>query len=146
MVKKPKLHKQGKSYSCMIACLKMVLEHYGVKESEKTLRIKSKTKSYGTHPVNIVECAKSYGLDAYVSSLTFNKLRELTNQSVPVITNILKSDDDDFYVHSVVVYRIQKDEVYLLDPEDGEVHLESHLFERLWQNNDYTAIVIEKSL
>ncbi|MFQ5652399.1 MAG: cysteine peptidase family C39 domain-containing protein [bacterium] len=143
-MKKPKLHKQEKSYSCMAACLKMVLEHYGIREDEKTLRIKSKTKLYGTHPIHVVECAKSYGLDAYVSSLTFNKLRELTRKNVPVITNILKSDDDEFYVHSVVIYRIQKAEVYLLDPEDSEIHLDNDLFQRLWQSNDYTAIVIEK--
>lgn len=128
----------------MAACLKMVLEHYGIREDEKTLRIKSKTKFYGTHPINVAECARSYGLDAYVSSLTFNKLGELTNKNVPVIANILKSDDGEFYVHSVVVYRIEKDEVYPLDPEDGEIHLDNDLFERLWQNNDYTAIVIEK--
>jgi len=143
-VKKPKLHKQEKSYSCLAASLRMVLDYYGIKENEKTLRIKSKTKFFGTQPLHVVDCAKSYGLDAYVSSLTFNKLRQLISENIPVITNILKFADDEFYVHSVVVYRIEKNLVYLLDPEDGEKRLNSDLFERLWQNNDYTAIVIEK--
>lgn len=122
----------------------MIFEHYGIKEDEKTLRGKSKTKFYGTHPINVVECAKSYQLDAYVSSLNINKLLELINQDIPVIANILKFADDDFYVHSVVVYRIEKGIVYLLDPEDGERRLDTDLFKHLWQNNDYTAIVIEK--
>jgi len=143
-VKKPKPHKQEKSYSCLTASLRMVLEYYGIKETETTLRIKLKTKFFGTHPIHAVECAKSYGLDAYVSSLTFNKLRELISKNIPVIASILKFADDEFYVHSVVVYRIEKNTVYLLDPEDGEKRLNSDLFERLWQNNDYTAIVIEK--
>jgi len=143
-VKKPKLYKQEKGYSCLAASMKMVLEYYGIKETETTLRIKLKTKFYGTHPIHAVECAKSYGLQAYVSSLTLSKLRKLISENVPVITTILKFADDEFYVHSVVVYRIEKNLIYLLDPEYGEKRLKSDLFKRLWQNNDYTAIVIEK--
>lgn len=122
----------------------MVFEYYGIKEDEKTLRVKSKTNFYGTHPINVVECAKSYRLNAHVSSLTLSKLRELINQNIPVIANILKFADDEFYLHSVVVYRIVKSNVHLLDPEDGEKRLDIDLFEHLWQNNDYAAIVIEK--
>ena len=73
-MKKLKLYKQEESYSCTVACLRMVLEHYGIKEDEKTLRIKSKTRFYGTHPINVVECANLYGLKANVGSLTLNKL------------------------------------------------------------------------
>ncbi len=54
-MKKPKLHKQEKSYSCSVACLRTVLEYYDIIKDEKTLRIKSKTKFYGTHPIHIVE-------------------------------------------------------------------------------------------
>ena len=143
-MRKLKLHKQETSYSCTVACLRMVFEHYGIKESEKTLRAKSRSKFYGTHPINVVECATSYGLSAYVTSLTLSKLRELINQNIPVIASILKYADDEFYVHSVVVYRIEKGIVYLLDPEDGEKRLGVDLFEHLWQHNDYTAIVIQK--
>ncbi|MCU0645513.1 MAG: cysteine peptidase family C39 domain-containing protein [bacterium] len=144
-MKKPKLHKQEKSYSCMVACLRMVLEFYGVTEEEKTLRIKSKTKFYGTHPIHIVECAKFYGFDAYAGSLTLNKLQELTDQNIPVITNILKFDGDDFYIHSVVVYQMEQHTVYVLDPEDGEKHMNKDLFEKLWQQNDYHGIIIRNS-
>ena len=41
-MKTPKFFKQEKSYSCMVACLRMVLEHYGVTENEDILREKSK--------------------------------------------------------------------------------------------------------
>ena len=141
-MKKPKLHKQEKSYSCAVSCLRTVLEFYGIKEDEKTLRIKSKTKFYGTHPNSIADCAKSYGFDAYVSALNLSKLLELISQDIPVIANILKYADNEFYIHSVVVYRIEKGFVYFLDPEDGERNLDIDLFESLWQRNDYTAIVI----
>ena len=143
-MKKPKLFKQEKSYSCTVACLRMVLQHYGIEEDEKTLRKKSKTRFYGTHPVNVVECANLYGLKTDVSSITLGKLQELVNQNIPVIANILKFVDDDFYIHSIVVYRVEKDLIYLLDPEDGEMHFKSDLFERLWQGTEYTAIIIEK--
>ena len=87
----------------------MVLEYYGVKKDENTLWKKSKTKFYGIHPINVVECAKSYGFEAYVGSINFNKLKKLVSQNFPVITNILKHDGDEFYIHSVVVYLIEKD-------------------------------------
>jgi ABC-type bacteriocin/lantibiotic exporter with double-glycine peptidase domain len=122
----------------------MVLEYYGIKAEEKTLRISSKTRFYGTHPIHIVECAKSYGLDAYASSLTLNKLQELVDQNVPVIANILKFNGDDFYVHSVVVYRLEQNIICFLDPEDGEKNLDITLFKQLWQRNDYFSIVIKK--
>ncbi len=144
-MKKPKLHKQEKSYSCSVGCLRTVLEYYDIIKDEKTLRIKSKTKFYGTHPIHIVECAKSYGLDAYASSLTLNKLQELVDQNVPVITNILKFNGDDFYVHSVVVYRLEQNIIYFLDPEDGEKNLDLTLFKLLWQKNDYFGIIIKKA-
>lgn len=143
-MKKPKLHKQEKSYSCGVACLRIVLEHFGIKEDEKTLRAKCRTKFYGTHPIHIVECAKSYGCDAYAGSLNLNEIRELVAQDIPVITNILKFDGDDFYIHSVVVYRIEENAVFILDPEDGEKYLDKDLFEQLWQRNDSNGIVIRR--
>ena len=81
-MKKPKLHKQEKSYSCMVACLRMVLEFYG----------------------------------------------------------------DDFYIHSVVAYQMEENTAYVLDPEDGEKHLNKYLFEQLWQKNDYNGIIINKAV
>lgn len=143
-MKKPKLYRQEKDYSCAVACLRMVLEHYGVKEDEKSLRIKTKTKFYGTHPINVVDCAASYGLKAYVSSLTVSRLRQLNSLNIPVITNILKAADNEFYIHSVVVYRAEKDIIFLLDPEDGDIKFEMALFESLWQGTGRTAVIIEK--
>jgi len=122
----------------------MVLEYYGIIADETTLRIKSKTKFYGTHPIHIVECAKSYGLDANVTYLNLHKLWELIYEHIPVIANILKFDGDDFYIHSIVVYQIEKDKIYFLDPEDGEMQLDRNLFEQLWQKNDYSGIIIKK--
>ena len=45
--------------------------------------------------MNVVECAKYYGLEAYVSSLNFDKLQKLVNTGVPIIANILKFADGD---------------------------------------------------
>jgi len=141
-MQKPKLHKQEKSYSCSIACLKMVLEYWGIQESELQLRKKAKTKFYGTHPVNLIECARLYGLDAFLASLNLADLERLINQGIPTIANILKTKKEDFYIHSVVVYAIDENYVFFLDPEDGDIQLARDLFERLWQNNDSIAVVI----
>ncbi len=141
-MKKPKLFKQEMPYSCTIACLRMVLEQYGIQVDEKTLRIKSKTKLCGTHPFNVIECANSYGLKGFIDSLNVETLRKYVDQDIPVIVNILKVVDHDFYLHSVCVYRISRNFVYMLDPEDGETKIALDRFERLWENSDFTAIVI----
>lgn len=41
---------------------------------------------------------------------------------------------------------MKKNTVYILDPEDGEKHLNKDLFEQLWQKNDYNGIIINKSV
>lgn len=66
----------------MAACLRMVLEYYGIDENESTLLIKSKTNFYGTQPIHAIECARSYGFDAYESSLSLEKLRNLVEQKI----------------------------------------------------------------
>ncbi|MBN2088993.1 hypothetical protein JW964_05245 [candidate division KSB1 bacterium] len=98
----------------------------------------------GTHPFNLVECAKSYGLKAEISDLSISKLQNYLEQKIPIIANILKFVDDEFYIHSIVVYQVYGDDVYILDPEEGQIHLNQNLFEELWQKNEYLGIIIQK--
>lgn len=144
MRKKPRLLKQETSYSCSVACLRMILDYYGIVETEEVLRIKSKTKFYGTHPFNLVECAKSFGLKAEISTLSISKLQNFLEQKIPIIANILKFVDDEFYIHSVVVYQAHGDDFYILDPEEGQIYVDRNLFEELWQKNEYLGIIIQK--
>jgi ATP-binding cassette subfamily B protein len=144
MQKKLRLLKQERSFSCSVACLRMILDYYGIETSEEILRIKSKTKFYGTHPINLVECARFYGFTADIRFLNLDQLQAFLEQQIPIIANILKFDADEFYLHSVVVYQMRQNKVYILDPEDGHVHLERSLFEQLWQKNEFLAIVIQK--
>lgn len=145
-MKKLKLHKQETNFSCSVACLRMILDFYGVKENEKTLRKKSKTKPYGTHPLNIVECAKSYNFQASLSSLNFQRLKEFLEEKTPIITNILKQQEEDFYIHSVVVFQVSNEQIHCLDPEDGEIKMKISLFESLWESTNFTAIIIQDKI
>ncbi len=40
MQKKLRLLKQERSFSCSVACLRMILDYYGIETSEEILRIK----------------------------------------------------------------------------------------------------------
>lgn len=78
-MQKPKLLKQEKSYSCSVACLRMVLEYWGIHESEARLCELVKTKFYGTHPSNLIECAQTFGMDAFLTSLNLVELENFIN-------------------------------------------------------------------
>ena len=47
-------HKQETNFSCVPACLKMILDFFGTTFSESDLRLTLKTKPFGTHLINIL--------------------------------------------------------------------------------------------
>jgi ABC-type bacteriocin/lantibiotic exporter with double-glycine peptidase domain len=138
-----KWYKQETEISCSAACLKMVFAFYGVEEEEAILRKKCKTRMRGTHPINVVECARSYGFDAVLNSITMTALKRYTKRSA-VIVNIQKVVDDEVYTHSVVVKNISRSNITVLDPEDGERIYSLTDFRTLWDASDNIAIIIEQ--
>lgn len=129
----------------MPACLKTVLEYYGITESEATLRIKCKSRAIGTHPLNAVECAKGYGLESYFDSVELDELRSLLKANIPPIVNIMIFDAEPPSLHSVILTRITKRDVDVIDPESGRSKIPLHEFNQVWEAAEKTVIVIKKS-
>ena len=109
----------------------MVFEHYGISESEATLRFKCKTKLSGTHPLNAVECRRSYGLESYVDLSNLEGLKSLLIQDIPPIVNIFKIEADIWYVHFAVISKIRQNEIEIIDPEDRIIELPVEKFDDL---------------
>lgn len=122
----------------------MILEYYEIIESEATLRFKCKSKISGTHPFNAVRCCKSYGLDCYIDSLDLNGIRMLLKEDVLPIVNIFKSEADLWYSHCVIVSKVEREHVDIVDPEDGFYKLPIDKFDELWSFADRMTIVVMK--
>jgi hypothetical protein len=43
----------------------MVLDYYGIHQTEAVLRRMCKAKFFGTHPINVVSAAREFGLESY---------------------------------------------------------------------------------
>lgn len=143
-MKKLRWHKQETEYSCLPACLKSVLEYYGILETEGALRIRCKSKAVSTHPLNAVECARSYGLESYLDNLNVDELRNLLKANIPPIINLLMFESEPQALHSVILTSITKKHVKVINPESGFVMIPLHEFLHIWNAADQTAIVIKK--
>ena len=82
--------RQETAWSCSVACLRMVLAHFGTRLDESTLRDCCHTTTAGTRAEDVVGCARRYGFDAYhVRGADINGLRRwLRSGAFPIILRI----------------------------------------------------------
>ena len=144
-MKKLKWYKQEKPYSCIPACIRMILEYHDIVESETALRFKCKSKMSGTHPLNAVACCKSYGLDCYIDSLDLMDLKNLLNDDILPIVNIFKREADVWYSHCVIISNIEHEQIEIVDPEDGFHKFPTVKFDELWSFANRMAIIVKKN-
>jgi len=123
----------------------MILEYYDIIESETTLRVKCKSKMSGTHPINAVSCCKSYGLDCYIDNLDLVGLKNLLNDDILPIVNIVKTEADVWYSHCVIISKIEHEQIEIVDPEDGYHKFPIDKFDELWSYTNRMAIIVKKS-
>jgi ABC-type bacteriocin/lantibiotic exporter with double-glycine peptidase domain len=137
---------------CGPASLKIVLDFYGLKKSEKEVTdIVPVVKGIGWGDKEITRVAKSLGLKVKVkNNSTFSDIEKWLRKGVPVIVDWLtkgRSDYDDSEVadgHYSVVIGLDDKYIYLQDPETGgERKLTKEDFMRVWF--DFTGLYIKPS-
>jgi predicted double-glycine peptidase len=104
---------------CGPACLKMILEFYGLEKSEQELGKLSKcTKSKGTSAENIIKAAKKLGFEAHVeNNSNLARIKYFLNRETPVIVDWFSHDEG----HYSVAVSIDDENIYLQDPELGAI-------------------------
>ncbi len=121
---------------CGPASLKILLSHFGKDYSEKELALLcNSTIEHGTDHANLIQVTKDLGFDVESeSSATIDELRELVKKDIPVIVGWWSVDDD----HYSVVYDVDDEFVYLVDPEIDEPtrKIAIHEFEKIWFDFD----------
>jgi len=150
-IKKPH-HKQEQTSSCIPACVKIMLEFFGIKLSESELRLKLKTKPSGTHIINIFTLNdEPYGIYSTIEFWSLTQLKAYLEKSkLPCIvmlwTEYLNHWDSEC-LHSVVVHGFDDSHIIINDPNftQKEFYVPFEDFLNAWQINDGLVILFNRS-
>lgn len=136
---------------CGPASLKMVLDYYGVEKSEEELaKLTNKDDDLGISSQDIKKAAESFGFKVKIKDFaTYEDIQEWLDKGVPVIVDWFfrgRYDYDEDAVadgHNSVVVGLDKEYIYLQDPEVGRIRkINREDFYRVWF--DFSSDHIEK--
>lgn len=137
---KPPFFHQAYPFSCVPACLKMILASLNYEISEPELRCLCECDETGTSPSKAVAAAIECGFDAYQANLTFEELKELVAQHIMPIV-FIRISEEAIYSHAIVVYKISSTKVFAIDPENGESKIDINKFTERWSRG--LTIIVE---
>jgi len=125
---KIKVVKQHDLKDCGVCSLACIILYYGGYVSIEKLRLDTHTGVHGTNALNLIEASKNYG---FISLGV--KVVDLLNEEIklPAIAHVTTKVGLD---HFVVLYKISKNKVYLMDPAKGKVSMPVLEFMGLWNN------------
>ncbi len=139
--------KQQHSYSCLPACVRMVLAYWGQEHSEEELAQALGTLPvWGTRPESVVAGLDKLGYHAlWFERATLERLLDLLAEGWPVIVFVRAADLPHGRVglHAVVVVRIEGGQVTCLDPTlDHELSVELSSFLKAWSSLEHQGLVV----
>lgn len=117
---------------CGPASLKMVLDYYGIKKTEKELaKLAGAKKHTGVGAEGLIKAAKELGFKGFFKD--FSDVEDLKHyvidKKIPVIVDWFSSTDG----HYSTVVNIDKNNIYLQDPELGNLRIiDIPTFKRIW--------------
>ncbi|MBI1918599.1 MAG: peptidase C39 family protein [Planctomycetes bacterium] len=139
-------YKQEFNYSCMAACVRMVLAHQGRSLSEAELRQLLNTQPSGTTPRNLTALGP-LGLDVQLAVSNLSQLRDMLAAGLPplvfVDTGPLEYWQTDC-AHVAVLVGMDDTSVYLNDPFFDSAPQQSSLasFLQAWALNAHLAAIL----
>ena len=120
-----KIVRQQDEKDCGACSLLSIIRHYKGNVSLEQIRLDAKTTTEGTTALNLINAGKKYGFDAV--GMKVERLYDI--KRVPAIAHLhLKKG----YDHYVVIYKITKDKVVLMDPAKGKVIKSLGDFQKEW--------------
>lgn len=129
---------QHDANDCGPACLKMIAKYYGKHFSFETLRARSFINREGVSLLGISEAAESLGFRTRGIKLSFEQLRQ--QLILPCIAHWKQQ-------HFVVIRKIHKNKVYVIDPAFGAVIYSKEEFLQCWistvENNESLGICLQ---
>ncbi len=115
-MRKPIKIRQHDITDCGAACLASIAEYWGLKYTISKLRQLASTDKDGTNLLGLVEAAEKIG---FIAKGVRCQPENIKHIPVPAIAHIkMKSG----LLHFVVIYKVGKKKLLLMDPADGELH------------------------
>ena len=141
---KPPFHKQETRYSCVPACLRMVLGSFGVDISESALRTRCDCTPYGTDALMAVDAARALGFAKTAKyTLSLEELQTVvTGGRCPIVFVDLHPIDGLDAIHAMVVVDVSEQEVVVLDPLRGERRFPVYVFTAAWARRHNLVMLV----
>ena len=137
---------QLEPYSCLPACIKVVLQFYDTDISEKEIQTACSTTPAGTLPHQALVGIQKLGWEAtLISSGSVSFLLKCLSDGLPVIVFLEVSElpYGEAGAHGVVVCGFEDGEIIYMDPSLGkEVILDLATFLHAWKRMDNQGILI----
>ena len=139
-------HKQETRFSCVPACLRMVLLSFGIDITEGELRVRCDSTILGTNALRAVDAARQLGFVATGKfTLTPDELKSLVAAGrFPIVFVSIRPIDARDDLHALVVTEFRQHDVLVLDPLSGERAISSPTFNAAWGMRHNLAILIER--
>lgn len=119
--------KQHDITDCGAACLASIAAFYKLKMPIARIRQMASTDQRGTNIMGLIEAAEKLGFTAKGVKGPFESLFKIPK---PAILHIVVKE---VLHHYVVLYRITKRSILLMDPADGKIHKKRHIdFQKEW--------------
>ncbi len=126
-MRKPVKIRQHDITDCGAACLASVAEYWGLKHSISKLRILASTDKDGTNLLGLIQAAEKIGFIAKGVRCPPENLKHIP---VPAIAHTKLKNG---LLHFLVIYKVGKRKLVLMDPADGTLHKTDRIdFLPLW--------------
>ncbi len=127
------VYKQYDAMDCGPACLRMVAKYYGKSYSMQYFRDKSYVSREGASLLGLRDAAASVGMEARCVLASLDYLAD--EARLPCIVHW----DNN---HFVVVYKVNKNDIYIADPAGGRIKLKKQVFLAHWAAADDEGYVL----
>jgi ABC-type bacteriocin/lantibiotic exporter with double-glycine peptidase domain len=145
MQSKLPFYRQEKPYSCVPACLRMVLAAKGYVVSELVLRERCDCTFLGTDALTAVDALRAMGFsNSSKCTLRLTELMmDLNAGCYPIVFLNLLPIDGVNDPHAMVVTAVDDDSVYVYDPLQGERLLPRSTFDTAWAMMRNLVILVQ---
>lgn len=130
---------------CGPACLKIVLEYYGMHKSEKELaRLVGSTAAKGVSAEHMARAIKKLNMQAEIKDYsTLTQVASLLKRNIPIIVDWFSQTDG----HYSVVVGLSRENIYIQDPELGYLRtMKRQAFMTLWFDFDGKIITRKEDM
>ncbi len=110
------------------------MRYYGINVSHEELRYILKTNNDGSSAYDIISGSRLFGFDGYGIHYTYEDIIN-GKVSLPIICHTIKNN----YYHFIVVYKINKKNILVMDPSSNIYKISYEYFKSIYLN---TSIVI----